>query len=50
MRPRKAVGKVLAENAKAAGIIAVVFGRASCRYHGRVQALADGAREGGLEF
>ena len=44
------VGKVLAERAKAAGITAVVFDRAGYRYHGRVAALADGAREGGLEF
>jgi large subunit ribosomal protein L18 len=45
-----AVGKKLAERAKAAGIGAVVFDRAGYRYHGRVRALADGAREGGLEF
>jgi large subunit ribosomal protein L18 len=46
----KAVGKTLAEKAKAAGITSVVFDRAGYRYHGRVQAVADGAREGGLEF
>ncbi len=46
----KAVGKLLAEKAKAAGITRVVFDRAGYRYHGRVQAVADGAREGGLEF
>ncbi len=46
----KAVGKRLAEKAKAAGIARVVFDRAGYRYHGRVQAVADGAREGGLEF
>ena len=46
----KAVGKLLAEKAKAAGISRVVFDRAGYRYHGRVQAVADGAREGGLEF
>ena len=46
----KAVGKLLAEKAKAAGITKVVFDRAGYRYHGRVQAVADGAREGGLEF
>ncbi|MBA3259410.1 MAG: 50S ribosomal protein L18 [Gemmatimonadales bacterium] len=46
----KAVGKRLAEKAKAAGITRVVFDRAGYRYHGRVQAVADGAREGGLEF
>jgi large subunit ribosomal protein L18 len=46
----KAVGKLIAEKAKAAGISKVVFDRAGYRYHGRVQAVADGAREGGLEF
>ncbi|MEP6572985.1 MAG: 50S ribosomal protein L18 [Gemmatimonadota bacterium] len=46
----KAVGKLLAEKAKAAGMTRVVFDRAGYRYHGRVQAVADGAREGGLEF
>ncbi len=46
----KAVGKVLAAKAKAAGITKVVFDRAGYRYHGRVKAVADGAREGGLEF
>jgi large subunit ribosomal protein L18 len=46
----KAVGKLAAEKAKAAGITKVVFDRAGYRYHGRVQAVADGAREGGLEF
>ena len=46
----KAVGKLLAEKAKAAGIKKVVFDRAGYRYHGRVQAVAEGAREGGLEF
>jgi large subunit ribosomal protein L18 len=46
----KAVGKLIAEKAKAAGITRVVFDRAGYRYHGRVQAVADGAREGGLEF
>ena len=44
------VGKLLAKNAKAAGIDAVVFDRAGYLYHGRVKALADGAREGGLTF
>jgi large subunit ribosomal protein L18 len=44
------VGKSLAEKAKAAGISKVTFDRAGFRYHGRVKALADGAREGGLEF
>ena len=45
-----AVGKVLAERALAAGVSQVVFDRGGCRYHGRVKALADGSREGGLEF
>ena len=46
----KTVGTRLAERAKAAGITSVVFDRGGFRYHGRVAALADGAREGGLEF
>ena len=46
----KAAGKLLAERAKAQGITKVVFDRSGYRYHGRVQAVADGAREGGLEF
>lgn len=45
-----AVGKAAAEKAKAAGISKVVFDRAGYKYHGRVKAVADGAREGGLEF
>ncbi len=45
-----AVGKSVAEKAKAAGIAKVVFDRAGYQYHGRVKAVADGAREGGLEF
>jgi large subunit ribosomal protein L18 len=44
------VGKALAERAKAKGISKVVFDRGGYRYIGRVKALADGAREGGLEF
>ncbi len=44
------VGKLLAANAKQAGIEACVFDRAGYLYHGRVKALADGAREGGLSF
>jgi large subunit ribosomal protein L18 len=46
----KIVGQVLAERAKEAGIARVVFDRGGYRYHGRVAALAEGAREGGLEF
>jgi large subunit ribosomal protein L18 len=45
-----AVGKLLAERAKAAGILEVVFDRGGYIYHGRVQALAEAAREGGLSF
>ena len=44
------VGGLLAERAKAAGIDAAVFDRGGYRYHGRVKALAEGAREGGLTF
>jgi large subunit ribosomal protein L18 len=46
----KKVGELVAERAKAAGIESVVFDRAGNRYHGRVAALADAAREGGLAF
>lgn len=46
----KAVGKLLAERTKAAGIENVVFDRGGHRYHGRVKALADAAREAGLKF
>jgi large subunit ribosomal protein L18 len=45
-----AVGKTLAERAKAAGVSSVVFDRGGFLFHGRVKALADAAREGGLEF
>jgi large subunit ribosomal protein L18 len=44
------VGKLLAERAKAAGVTQVVFDRGGYLFHGRVKALADGAREGGLDF
>jgi large subunit ribosomal protein L18 len=46
----KTVGGLLAERAKAAGVESVVFDRAGNKYHGRIAALADGAREGGLGF
>jgi large subunit ribosomal protein L18 len=46
----KTVGKLIAERAKAAGITRVAFDRSGFQYHGRVKALADAAREGGLEF
>ena len=46
----KRVGLLLAERAKAAGVEQVVFDRGGYKYHGRVQALAEGAREGGLAF
>ena len=46
----KKVGELLAERAKAAGVDAAVFDRGGYLYHGRVAALADGAREGGLTF
>ena len=46
----KKVGRLVAERAKAAGITSVVFDRGGFHYHGRVAALADAAREAGLEF
>jgi large subunit ribosomal protein L18 len=46
----KAVGTAIAAKAKAAGVASVVFDRAGYRYHGRIRALADAAREAGLEF
>jgi large subunit ribosomal protein L18 len=45
-----AVGKVIAEKAKAAGVESVAFDRSGFKYHGRVKALADSARENGLKF
>ncbi|MBL0920965.1 MAG: 50S ribosomal protein L18 [Phycisphaerales bacterium] len=45
-----AVGKRLADKAKAAGVSKVVFDRSGFRYHGRIKALADAARKGGLDF
>ena len=45
-----AVGRAIAAKAKAAGVTKVAFDRSGFRFHGRVQALADAAREGGLEF
>jgi large subunit ribosomal protein L18 len=46
----KAIGKLVAERAKEKGILKVVFDRGGYQYHGRVKALADAAREAGLEF
>ena len=46
----KAVGTLIAERAKAAGVTQVAFDRSGFKYHGRIKALADAAREGGLEF
>ncbi|ABY30580.1 MULTISPECIES: 50S ribosomal protein L18 [Methylobacteriaceae] len=46
----EAVGKLVAERAKAAGVTKVVFDRSGYIFHGRVKALADAAREGGLDF
>jgi large subunit ribosomal protein L18 len=50
MEQAKKAGELLAERAKGAGVESVVFDRGGYRYHGRVRALADGAREGGLSF
>jgi large subunit ribosomal protein L18 len=50
MAQAKRAGELLAERAKGAGVENVVFDRGGYRYHGRVKALADGAREGGLTF
>jgi large subunit ribosomal protein L18 len=46
----RAVGRLLAQRAKAAGVAAVVFDRGGYQYHGRVRSLAEGAREGGLDL
>ena len=46
----KAIGKIIADRAKAAGVSKVVFDRGGYKYHGRVKALADAAREAGLQF
>ena len=46
----KEVGKLIASRAKSAGVSTVVFDRGGNKYHGRIAALADGAREGGLDF
>ena len=50
MEQAKKAGELLAQRAKEAGVTTCVFDRGGYRYHGRVKALADGAREGGLEF
>ena len=50
MEQAKRVGELIAERAKAAGVETCVFDRGGYRYHGRVKALAEGAREGGLKF
>ena len=50
MAAAAAVGKLVAKRAKAAGVTSVAFDRSGFRYHGRVKALAEAAREGGLEF
>jgi large subunit ribosomal protein L18 len=50
MDQARRAGEVLAERAKAAGVEAAVFDRGGYQYHGRVKALAEGAREGGLAF
>ncbi|HWD84259.1 MAG TPA: 50S ribosomal protein L18 [Solirubrobacteraceae bacterium] len=50
MEQSRKAGELLAERAKQAGVTDVVFDRGGYQYHGRVQALAEGAREGGLKF
>ncbi len=50
MEVSTAVGKLVAERARAEGITQVVFDRGGCKYHGRVKALAEATREAGLQF
>jgi large subunit ribosomal protein L18 len=50
MDQARRAGSLLAERAKSAGVSTAIFDRGGYRYHGRVKALAEGAREGGLEF
>jgi large subunit ribosomal protein L18 len=50
MDQARRAGSLLAERAKSAGVSRAIFDRGGYRYHGRVKALAEGAREGGLEF
>ena len=50
LKAAKQVGKAIAEKAKAAGVSLVAFDRGGRKYHGRIKALADAAREGGLKF
>ena len=50
VEPARAVGRTLAQRAKAAGVHAVVLDRGGYRYHGRVRSLTEGAREGGLDL
>ncbi|HUW99241.1 MAG TPA: 50S ribosomal protein L18 [Acidiferrobacter sp.] len=50
MNAARLIGQRIAEKAKAAGVVKVAFDRSGFRYHGRIKALADAAREGGLEF
>jgi large subunit ribosomal protein L18 len=50
MEQARQVGRLLADRARAAGVESAVFDRGGYKYHGRVEALADGAREGGLAF
>jgi len=50
VKAAKIIGKIIADKAKAKGIVKVAFDRGHYRYHGRIKALADAAREGGLQF